>query len=119
MTNRAEALAKALQGLLAYFPNGATFERMGFDPKPTVEAYKAARAALEAYRSQPDGWRPISEIPEQGQFLVYMPEEERAPVQVAQWRPNVKVIGGLFSFDCKPITHFMELPAPPNSKEQQ
>jgi len=59
-------------------------------------------------------WKPISEIPAAGRFLVYMPEESHTPIQVAKWHPNVKVIGNVFSFDCKPVTNFMELPPEPS-----
>ncbi len=69
--------------------------------------------------AQAEGWRPIETAPKEGVFLVYMPDEARPAlrVQVANWRPNVKVVGGLFSFDCAPITHWMPLPPPPTSAE--
>lgn len=60
-------------------------------------------------------WQPIETAPTAGIFLVYMPlEREDRKMQVANWRPNVKVIGGLFSFDCEPVTHWMPLPEPPS-----
>jgi hypothetical protein len=55
-------------------------------------------------------WQPIETAPENGQFLVYMPENTRQPIQVAKWSPTIKVIGNCFSFDMKPATHWMPLP---------
>ena len=59
-------------------------------------------------------WQPISTAPAEGVFLVYMPDERASErIQVAKWHPNVKVIGGCFHFDRKPVTHWMPLPNPP------
>lgn len=60
-------------------------------------------------------WLPISEAPEIGTFLVFMPDEQRANlrIQVARWHPNVKIIGSCFAFDCTKPTHFMPLPPEP------
>lgn len=58
-------------------------------------------------------WQPIDTAPKTGTFLVYMPEDTRTPIQVAEWHPNVKVIGGVFAFDAKPVTHWMPFPPPP------
>lgn len=59
-------------------------------------------------------WRPICEAPKDGIYLVYMPEErEENRIHVAVVRPNFTVIGGLFSYDRKPATHFQHLPPPP------
>ncbi|WP_229011627.1 DUF551 domain-containing protein [Paraburkholderia gardini] len=58
-------------------------------------------------------WQPIETAPAEGQFLVYMPDEKRQPIQVARWHPNVKIIGGAFAFDLPPPTHWMPLPEPP------
>lgn len=56
MTDRAEALAKALDGLLS--DSGRDFIKSSL--------WDNARAALEAYRSQPSGWRPMSSPPPDG-----------------------------------------------------
>lgn len=60
-----------------------------------------------------DAWQPIETAPAEGQFLVYMPDEKRQPIQVAKWRPNLKVIGNAFAFDMETPTHWQPLPAPP------
>ena len=62
------------------------------------------------------GWLPIETAPEEGQFLVYMPEDKRCPIQVAKWHPNVKVIGNQFAFDQPKPTHWMPLPEAPNAE---
>jgi hypothetical protein len=61
-----------------------------------------------------EGWRDIATAPESGTFLVYMPEDERLPMQVARWHPNIKVIGAMFAFDAKTPTHWRPLPSPPS-----
>lgn len=59
-------------------------------------------------------WQPIETAPENGTFLVFMPEERAdRRIQVGIWRPNIKVIGNMFSFDCKPVTHWAPLPEEP------
>lgn len=63
-------------------------------------------------------WRPIETAPAQGRFLVYMPEDSRQPIQVATWHPNVKIIGNVFHFDCKPPTHWMPLPPAPEAQDE-
>jgi hypothetical protein len=63
-------------------------------------------------------WMPIETMPKQGSFLVYIPEEnERRRFHVAEVRANVVVIGGCFSFDRKPATHWCRLPPPPKEQE--
>jgi hypothetical protein len=60
-------------------------------------------------------WKPIETAPEQGCFLVYMPDErEGKRIQAAIWHPNIKTIGNHFYFDMKNPTHWMELPKPPS-----
>lgn len=49
LQSAAEGLEEALHGLIDYFPNGATFERLGFPAKATVEAHQKARAAISAF----------------------------------------------------------------------
>jgi hypothetical protein len=62
-------------------------------------------------------WQPISTAPEEGEFLVYIPNNRRTKIQVARWHPNVKIVGGVFSFDLPPITHWAPLPPPPTEKD--
>ena len=84
------------------------------DDDPPKPLYLAAPPTAQA-----EGWAAIETAPQEGVFLVYMPDEARPArrVQVADWHPNVKVVGGLFAFDCAPITHWMPLPPPPTSAE--
>ena len=98
---------------------GASAERLQVGvgtPTGTIEKplYLAAPPTAQA-----EGWRAIETAPQEGVFLVYSPDEARPArrVQVADWHPNVKVVGGLFAFDCAPITHWMPLPLPPTSAE--
>ena len=58
-------------------------------------------------------WQPIKAAPEEGVFLVYRPTDTRRPIQGGRGSKSGKVVGGVFHFDAKPITHWMELPAPP------
>ena len=69
--------------------------------------------------AQAEGWRDIATAPKDGVFLVYMQDEVRPArrMQVADWHSNVKIVGGLFSFDCATVTHWMPLPPPPTSAE--
>ncbi len=66
-----------------------------------------------------DGWLPIESAPPEGQFLVYMPDEKRMPIQMAKWHPNIKAIGGAFAFDLPPVTHYHPLPSPPAQSEDE
>ncbi len=61
-------------------------------------------------------WKPIETAPEEGDFLVYMPTDERLPIQAAHWSKNCKVIGGHFHYDQEPVTHWMPFPAPPSNE---
>lgn len=64
------------------------------------------------------GWQPIETAPEDGLFLVYMPNEPpHSMFQVARWHPNAKVIGHVFAFDLTKPTHWMPLPSPPDPPE--
>ena len=69
--------------------------------------------------AQAEGWQSIETAPKEGVFLVFMQDEVRPArrMQVANWHPNVKIVGGLFAFDCAKITHWMPLPPPPTSAE--
>ena len=64
-------------------------------------------------------WKSIETAPKEGVFLVFMQDEVRPArrMQVANWHPNVKIVGGLFAFDCAKVTHWMPLPHPPTSAE--
>src|SRR5690606_33098882 len=42
----AEELAKALAGLITWFPSADTYRRLGFDPAAPMRALERARAAL-------------------------------------------------------------------------
>ena len=69
--------------------------------------------------AQAQGWQSIETAPKEGVFLVFMQDEVRPArrMQVANWHPNVKIVGGLFAFDCAKVTHWMPLPNPPTSAE--
>ena len=77
------------------------------------EMQKAAPTA------QAQGWQSIETAPKEGVFLVFIRDEVRPArrMQVANWHPNVKIVGGLFAFDCAKVTHWMPLPNPPTSAE--
>jgi hypothetical protein len=49
-----------------------------------------------------------------GFSLVYMAGAPRGPIQVCNHHANVTIVGGLFAFDQPTITHWTELPEPPN-----
>lgn len=59
-------------------------------------------------------WQPFSEIPDEGEFLVYLEAPMLNTRFHTMWRhPNETFIGGRFSYNCPKVTHFMALPAPP------
>ena len=58
-------------------------------------------------------WIPIDKTPEEGNFLVYMPEEHMRKFQVAYFHKNVSIIGSNFAFDLSKPTHYCELPKEP------
>lgn len=59
-------------------------------------------------------WKPIKTIPKSGNFLVYLEEPMHGSrIQAADWHPNIKIIGGLFSFDVPKATHWAEMPDGP------
>lgn len=61
-----------------------------------------------------EGWRPIAEAPKDGVFQVWLEEPMLGSnVHTANWKPNVKTIGGIFAFDAPKPLYFMPLPAPP------
>ena len=82
------------------------------DDDPPKPLYLVAPPAAQA-----EGWQSIETAPKEGVFLVYMQDEVRPArrMQVANWHPNVKIVGGLFAFDCAKGTHWMPLPPPPTS----
>ena len=84
------------------------------DDDPPKPLYLVAPPAAQA-----EGWQSIETAPKEGVFLVYMQDEVRPArrMQVANWHPNVKIVGGLFAFDCAKGTHWMPLPHPPTSAE--
>jgi len=85
------------------------------------ETMRSLLAELDRLRSasRQEGWQPIETAPENGTFLVFMPEE-RTRIQVAKWHPNVKTIGNSFAFDLSEPTHWRPLPnAPQQFQEAQ
>ena len=108
------------------------------DAKAAYDEHLAAAQALEDWEAavgaggvsgplmgsaslsaQAEGWQSIETAPKEGVFLVFMQDEVRPArrMQVANWHPNVKIVGGLFAFDCAKVTHWMPLPPPPTSAE--
>ena len=110
MTNRAEALAKALENLLrGHQPDIEEFHGH--------KEYTEARAALEAYRSQPDGWRPISEAPKDGDTRILLGRTGYAEQQAVCWWSRshdawLTVIGGCTFYEA---THWQPLPESPSN----
>jgi hypothetical protein len=71
-----------------------------------------ALAAIEAAKPK---WEPIETAPDEGEFLVWMPNE-RTKVQSCRRRRAMDVIGGCFGFDLTKPTHWMPFPPPPESE---
>ena len=61
------------------------------------------------------GWQDIATAPKDGHFLTFAPDaRESRQIQVAQFRDGKPfVVGGVFAFDHKPLTHWMTLPPSP------
>lgn len=126
MTNRAEALAKALERLSIAVENLDPQSGIPGGYQALIDASNAGDAALEAYRSQPDGWRPISELSPKQSRAMFVVKAFDADIgkgvrpytsdAYCVWREGETFVRWPHPF---PPTHFMELPAPPNSKEQQ
>jgi hypothetical protein len=55
-------------------------------------------------------WQPIETAPEEGQFLVYLPQEHRKYQVMYRIGPSMSVIGGAFSFDMTKPTLWMPIP---------
>lgn len=110
-----DALEKARDALSTYqyagFGNSTNYRAQADAYDKAVEALPKIDAALAALAQQQE-WRPIETAPEEGVFLVYMPDETMK-FQVARWRPNVKVIGNVFAFDLTKPSHWRPLPPPP------
>jgi hypothetical protein len=93
------------------------------DTKPMViEQLTKIRKDLTDEESKVS-WQPIETLPKSGVFLVFMPDEPNIDkqIQVAIAHPNITTIGGLFSFDCSPVTHWMPLsmlPPPPRGSNK-
>jgi hypothetical protein len=83
------------------------------------ETMRALLSELDRLRSasRQEGWQPIETAPENGTFLVFMPEEH-TQMQVAKWHPNVKTIGNSFAFDLSDPTHWHPLPAAPHQAQE-
>ncbi len=102
--------------------NGAWFDctKERFEMRCTQPEIWETRALYAAQpTAQAEGWQSIETAPKEGVFLVFMQDEVRPArrMQVANWHPNVKLVGGLFAFDCAKVTHWMPLPNPPTSAE--
>lgn len=71
--------------------------------------------ALDTLRKRASvNWKPIETAPADGSFLVWLEEPFLGcHVQVACWRKNIKIIGGVFAFDAPKPTHWMPLPPGP------
>ena len=77
---------------------------------------RVVQAAIDALRQS--AWRPMSEAPETGVFLVLLEKEMLGSrVHTANWHPNVKIIGGVFSYDAPRPIAWMEQPLPPPPSE--
>ena len=85
--------------------------------RPEIWEVRALYAAPPTAQAQ--GWQSIETAPKEGVFLVFMQDEVRPArrMQVANWHPNVKIVGGLFAFVRAKVTHWMPLPNPPTSAE--
>ena len=68
-------------------------------------------------------WKPIETVPDEGNFLFYIPTErneqddgiyEGSRTKTAQGK-ILTIIGQHFDFDRDPVTHWMEKPKPPSS----
>ena len=94
----------------------ATYTRYDDKPPPLCDSECLFAAPPTA---QAEGWQSIETAPKEGVFLVFMQDEVRPArrMQVANWHPNVKIVGGLFAFDCAKVTRWMPLPRPPTSAE--
>lgn len=130
MSDRAEALAKVLEALLAGDQN-VIEDCHGW------REVANAKDALEAYRSQPDGWVSVEErMPEPGtECLVWVvsspwaqpgthyaaldtwDEQHEAPLSFSS--ATIPIGLGWGDHEYEDITHWQPIPAPPNSKEQQ
>jgi len=139
MPNRAEALAQALELMIRTHDEPA--ESLLQEMKEQ-QWLAQARAALEAYRSQPDGWRPIETAPKDGTCVLlgeyvynntwagFLPEPYDDDED--EWKTYFyQFVGGWVENDYdKPCwraaeyhafghnpTHWMPLPAPPEPEK--
>ena len=65
-----------------------------------------------------EGWRGMDSAPKVGVFQVWLEEPMLGShLQTANWKPNVKFIGGLFAFDAPKPLYWMPSPAPPATRE--
>lgn len=96
---------------------GATDSTAGFYPADEGSTTSRQATHPSPQEGMVGGWQSIATAPKEGVFLVYMQEEVRPArrMAVANWHPNVKTVGGLFSFDCATVTHWMPLPPPPTT----
>lgn len=101
-------LASWIDGILSEHEKHA-FTTVPFCPATLREIRDALRQSA---------WRPMSEAPETGVLLVLLEKEMLGSrVHTANWRPNVKIIGGVFSYDAPRPIAWMEQPLPPPPSE--
>jgi len=128
MTNHAEALAKAMELMIRTHDEPA--ESLLQEMKEQ-QWLAQARAALEAYRQAPDGWRDISTAPKDGtDVLVCYDAGSVLVAHIAWWRDANDSLGfteadvGWWSYTRGSVTqellnghreptHWMPLPQPP------
>ncbi len=93
-----------------HFRGASSMENLEYQPLRDLPPGQHYLFTHQGVKQQP--WQPIETAPEDGEFLVYMPEE-RTRIQSAKFRQNVKTIGGAFAFDLTKPSHWMPLPPPP------
>jgi hypothetical protein len=81
-----------------------------YDGMPGSNA-PSMRAALEQFLARKLAWLPMETCPPEGGFQVRLAEPMLGNwVHSAKWHPNVKTIGGVFSFDAPKPTGWLPLP---------
>lgn len=101
------AIALERDSALAEIERLKTWIDSAFDAHPNLDL------DIKHERNPEIKWLPIKSMPDEGTFLVYMPEE-RVKIHTC-WinRNGVMIIGGMFAFDLTKPTYWMSLPPPP------